>query len=209
MRSPESVTTRKGFWEGFSFYGIYLVVIPVFASGPLAIIAKAIGWHGPLALLIILPLGFGVGIWLLVKEVREEARRHFAAYDLYKRDWEGKQVDVIIVEDVCEAIEVDDLEDFGPGYVLKTSDGECLYVAGQMLLDCEDPEFPSQAVEIEYWPHSRELYAVRCWGEPVPIRGWVSINDLPTDLLNGCELLAVAPIPHAAAEESGILEEWS
>jgi hypothetical protein len=67
---------------------------------------------------------------------------------------------------VLDAVEVEGLEDFGPGYFLDLGDSTLLHVQGQYLLELEDEgRFPNRQLRIVRTPHARISFAFECLGE--------------------------------------------
>jgi hypothetical protein len=101
----------------------------------------------------------------------------------------------VLTFDVLRAWEVDDLDDFGPGFLFETGDGDFVYAASPLFLDFEE-KFPCGRITIERLPVSKMILKAKHEGNPIaPEVESVSINDLCSNDLcsgTGCEVLPPA-----------------
>jgi len=72
---------------------------------------------------------------------------------------------------VLDAIEIEEEEDEGPGFVLRLADGRTMLMAGQYLEPYRRRGFPWSAFQIEAAPHSGQFFRLRRTGERLPLSG--------------------------------------
>lgn len=110
------------------------------------------------------------------------------------QDAEEARIQQVRIGEINQVLPVDDLEDSGPGFLVRTRQDEVIYVAGQRFSDAlvefvasrtggsdSADKFPSSFV-LCYWPHAREISSIELTGTPpvVLCRG-VSISRPPVD----------------------------
>lgn len=91
----------------------------------------------------------------------------------------------ISISRITSAVPVYELEDFGPGYVVETSDNERVFIAGELLgkID-EDEEYLGETITITIMNGTTDLLDVGKSGESVPIQIEKGLNfqDLKLDV---------------------------
>lgn len=102
----------------------------------------------------------------------------------------GQSIDLIRLENVVSASAVDDLEDFGPGYVIDTEEGERVFFAGERVGEIDHKgESLSRTIEIDVNSGLQEVVDVRCFGPRVNISASLSIRELPIEPTTGFAIL--------------------
>lgn len=111
----------------------------------------------------------------------------------FQEDLARGTMQLVKIEGVVEAWGVDDLEDFEPGYVLRTAKDEYVYLHGQVIAQClmddlnesddsaaDDYEFPfpTSCVELEVLPGTREIESVKATGPIIETQDSISSIDL-------------------------------
>jgi len=101
-----------------------------------------------------------------------------------------QSIDLIRLENVVSAIAVDDLEDFGPGYVIDSEEGERVFFAGERVGEIDNEgQSLARTIEIDVNSGSQEVVDVRCFGPRVNISASLSIRELPIDPTTGFAIL--------------------
>lgn|GEM_PF-2162334 len=173
------------FWLAFSLVGacaIYFVTVEILlaveVSKPIAQVAGGIVTVTLLVLLVV-QLNVLTGI--------------------KKPEGYGYFIDHVRIENIIKALPVYELEDFGPGFLVETQEGEQIYFCGQILEeevyndDGDDvEEVMSETVIFEADHVSHEILNFSLEGEriAVELQGGVNVQDLPLeDLFTGYEVL--------------------
>lgn len=91
-------------------------------------------------------------------------------------------IDAIRIDNIETVMHVDDLEDFGPGYLIETLEGERVFFAGEELseIDNEGEEL-SETVALYVYADTPVLFDAKCEGSRVEVSGICSIQDLGID----------------------------
>lgn len=106
-------------------------------------------------------------------------------------------------EGICKVMHVDDLEDCGPGFLLRTRDDEYIYLATQMFEDMcashgaidldeggDTLDHLSEICEVDVLTEAQEIIAIRLEGDSIPVCGSVSVTQLPVDFERGFAILS-------------------
>jgi hypothetical protein len=106
-------------------------------------------WLTPLVLLI------GVVLFWVITRSGSRAFGEKVKDDLRRGEAAVHRVDVI------DAIEVEELEDEGPSFFIKTTEGTILYFAGQYFYRYQKRKFPWKSFEIIEAPSSKVFFALK------------------------------------------------
>jgi hypothetical protein len=168
-----------GWWPGC--FAVFIALfgpptIGILISGLIGVLLSRLlhwlGVPGPTERLITLivfyagpVIGFLLGLCLLVAYAVGSATEQLAARQAIARDLADDQVEVLRCT-VLDAVEVDGLEDTGPGYFLDLGDSTLLYLQGQYLDEfVEQDRFPNREIRIVRTPHAELSLSFECSGE--------------------------------------------
>jgi len=137
-----------------------------------------------------LSLACGLGCGLLLSAllyIKHEIGLHA---DFAKASYSAGKIKTVLIDHVVSSCEVDDLEDFGPGFVLSTSDNENVYVAGQGLYvnKTDGCELITERM-ILHVDDMQSVVSVERYGGAIPSVGSCSVNTLPIDPTIGFSIL--------------------
>lgn len=116
-----------------------------------------------------------------LNQARDSARRH--GYVALPEG--GSHRHRVTISRIITIWSVDGLEDFGPGYILRTAESEHVYCAGQAFLDSEDEGYAdgvfhlAETLTLELSDDLQYIEAVKCQGRRVPVMG----DEVPIDVL--------------------------
>jgi hypothetical protein len=75
---------------------------------------------------------------------------------------------VLILEPVT-VVEIEEVEDEGPSYIIENKNGETVLLTGQHLDEAKHKHFPWSRIEIVEAPHSSMFLSLKKAGSPIPI----------------------------------------
>lgn len=156
-----------------SLPGAAVAIVGVLAGGGAAGLLKTTG----LPVLPRLAIGIAIGVaaaalyrWRVLADVCPQPP---VRTTLFRREM------IIKIDGIVAARDVLELEDFGPGYVVETSDGEHVYLASQILPDVDDQNRAlGNHIQLRIAADSREILEFSAEGDPVPVRESVAVNEL-------------------------------
>lgn len=156
--------------------GLPIVLIGMLAAGGVGGLLQAAGLSVPLSVTIGIPFGVAAAV-LLQRRVSEDlGPQPPYQSSLFRREA------IITIDGIVAAFEVHDLEDFGPGYVVETSDGERVYLASQILPDVDEQDRAlGRRIQLRIDAEAGDILDFSAEGERIPIRGSVSFNELGID----------------------------
>ncbi len=193
---------RVGCISNMAFYGGFLIAYPLIAGGLIGSALKGFGVSENTAYLIGLSVAYPLSLAFMTVLVLCE--RHIRQTS--RGDLESGIIEVLSF-DVRRAWEVDDLDDFGPGFLFETGDGEFVYAASQRFLDFEE-NFPCARITIERLPVTKTILKAKCEGNPIATEAEnVSINDLCSNNFcsgTGCEVLLPTEISEEVLGKLGV-----
>jgi hypothetical protein len=215
---------RAGCISNMAFYGGFLIAYPLIGGGFIGSTLKGFGVSENTAYLIGLSVfigstlkGFGVSentAYLIGLSVAYPLSIAFmivlAWCERHVRQTSQGDLELGIVEvltfDVRRAWEVGDLDDFGPGFLFETGDGEFVYAASPLFFDFVE-RFPCTRITIGRLPVSKMILKAECEGNPIaPEAESVSINDLCSNELcsgTGCEVIPPAAMSEQVLDKLG------
>lgn len=164
--------------------GLPIVLIGMLAAGGVAGILQTAGLSAPLSATIGIPLGVAAAVHL--------RRRVSVDLDPQPQDRSSlfRKEAIITIDGIVSAIEVHDLEDFGPGYVVETSDGERVYLASQNLPDVDEQDRAlGHRIQLRIDADAGDILDFSAEGARIPIRGSVSVNELGVNEWAGFQIL--------------------
>lgn len=130
-------------------------------------------------------------VWLNVSATSSHSLRYWRAK---LQNAEEARIQQVRIREINQVLPVDDLEDSGPGFLVRTRQDEVTYIAGQLVGNAlvefvssrtrgsdSANKFPSSFV-LSHWPPAREISSIELTGTPPDVlcRG-VSIRQLPVD----------------------------
>ena len=199
------------YWDLWDYFSHSILTIGAFLVGLFAVCVPLSGlmWitgakPGGLMANVGLIIAILAGLAVMVRNIpnlwfETELKYH---RELLAQDHRAKVLDSVCISGISGAWDIDDLEDFGPGYVVETQDGEYAIVMtqflGEFLNDDGQPQsFPSESIVIDQFPLSKDFTDMRPSGKLVPIRGSVShsalIRYLPPGADSFCEFHQLDP----------------
>ena len=183
-----------------------VIALSAFAAMPVAGIASlvvlAVTRSETITARVAIPVWIAGTLWIARRVAKKWADRERPLADAVEHDRREMTVEVVKVTGIVKAKEVLELEDMGPGLLLRTRDNEVIYLAGPVLdeaapdpgltTDATDLEGPYAAEELvaECWSGTRELLAARWSGPQVEISGFVDFSELGIKEWTGCYVLA-------------------
>ena len=99
---------------------------------------------------------------------------------LVRRDLEQGEARITVIRPV-EVTEVEELEDEGPGYLVKTDDGTWIFFSGQEMLSPKRRGFPWSEFGAVEAPHSGVFFGLKRMGDSIPVER--TIPPLPYELV--------------------------
>ena len=192
---------RAGCISNMAFYGGFLIAYPLIGGGFIGSTLKGFGVSENTAYLIGLSVAYPLSIAFMI--VLAWCERHVRQTS--QGDLELGIVEVLTF-DVRRAWEVGDLDDFGPGFLFETGDGEFVYAASPLFFDFVE-RFPCTRITIGRLPVSKMILKAECEGNPIaPEAESVSINDLCSNELcsgTGCEVIPPAAMSEQVLDKLG------
>jgi len=204
--TPEEAVMIPGLQRHASGMLIRAIGVSAFAAMPVAGIASLIVLvvtrSETITARVAIPVWIAVTLWIarrVAKKRADEEKPLAEAAEHYRREM---TIEVVKVTGIVEATEVLELEDMGPGLLLRTRDNEVVYLAGPVLdeaaldlnsgtdtTELEDP-YAAEELVAECWSGTRELLSVRWSGPQVEISGFVDFSELGIKEWMGCYVLA-------------------
>jgi len=163
----------------------FLIIISHFFLIPLILG----GFIGAILIIIGIPKNFAYGLGLIsatfygifcfLKERKEDKRLTKMYAKHRRREVAEERVEVINMK-INKVCEIDDLEDFGPGYLFSVGSDTFVYAATQLFLDFNESKFPTKELIIEKLPHSKQILHVIPKGRLIKLnKRSISIKNLP------------------------------
>ena len=87
---------------------------------------------------------------------------------LVRQDIEKGEARVTVINPV-DVTEVEELEDEGPSYIVKTDQGDWVLLSGQELVQHKMRGFPWSQFSVDDAPHSGVFFGLTRSGDPVPV----------------------------------------
>ncbi len=153
----------------------------------------------------IVPLS--VGLYLLLGTIGGLQRFESESRERSRLDAQAGYLESIRVTGIVEVIEVYDLEDFGPGFLVDAGDAELLYLADQNLnVDEEGNLCCTDGIRVSRTPVSLHLQSAESRGRPKRSQRHISVAALSeAGLLDehfpSCILIPRDQFPWGAVEE--------
>jgi hypothetical protein len=124
---------------------------------------------------------------------------------LVRQDMEHGEARVSVIRPV-EVTEVEELEDEGPSYFIKTDEDDWILLTGQEMVSHKLRGFPWSQFSVDEAPHSGTFFGLTRMGDPVPITR--TIPPVPYELARD---LGVSSRTFTVLDEAGValLEEVS
>jgi len=164
--------------------GLPVALVGMLAAGGVGGLLQTAGLSVPLSVTIGIPFGVAAAVLLHRSVLADLGPQPPARSSFFRREA------IITIDGIVSAFEVHDLEDFGPGYVVVTSDGERVYLASQILPDVDDKNRAlGQRIQLRIDADAGEILDFSAGGEPIPIRGSVSLKSLGIDEWSGFQIL--------------------
>ncbi len=85
-----------------------------------------------------------------------------------RQDLEDGSVRITVIEP-ADVTEVEELEDEGPSYIVKTGEDDWILLSGQEMLPYKRRGFPWSKFGVEEAPHSGVFFGLTRMGDPVPV----------------------------------------
>jgi hypothetical protein len=88
---------------------------------------------------------------------------------------------VVTITNITECLSVDGLEDVGPGYIVRTYEGDKVYFAGQLVAEHDSNGESLYSMIVLTVSVSHDLLEMQCYGDliPVSISRAVTVTALP------------------------------
>lgn len=120
--------------------------------------------------------------------------------DLQAKDMRAGYRERISVSGIVDVIEVLDLEDFGPGFIVDSGDPELLcIILGDGRLDDAGVLPCSAGLEVVRTPASHVLQSIEARGAPIPVTRCISVSELASDCfpseISDCVLIPRSEFP--------------
>ena len=85
-----------------------------------------------------------------------------------REDLKVGQAKVLVLEPTT-VVEIEEVEDEGPSYIIEDKSGETVLLTGQHLDEAKRKRFPWSRIEIVEAPHSSMFLSVKKAGSPIPV----------------------------------------
>lgn len=162
------------------------VVVAVIFGGIVSTLVRALGVAGTWHFAIGAISGIVILVWRLVHVfLHSEASPIRTAVSC-----QNKATQIVRITNIVSAEPVLDLEDFGPGYIVETVEGDRVYFSGQVVAEYDhDGEALSTTVVLGIV--EKDVISVEADGEAVPVAfsKSVSINQLAVEPTDGFAIL--------------------
>lgn len=186
----DNVATEKSHrrlsWREHTLLYSGQVVVAVIGGGMVSTLVRVLGVAGTWPFAIGAISGVVILVWRLVSICcQSEASPNHTDLSL-----QNKAMQIVRITNIVKAAPVLDLEDFGPGYIVETVEGDQVYFSGQAVAEYDhDGESLSTTVVLEVV--GKDVVGVEINGEivPVAVSQSVSISQLTIEPTNGFAIL--------------------
>ncbi len=164
--------------------GLPIVLIGMLVAGGVGGLLQTAGLSAPLSATIGIPFGVAAAVLLQRRVSADLGPQPPTRSSLFREEA------IITIDGIVSALAVHDLEDFGPGYVVETSDGERVYLASQILPDVDEQDRAlGQRIRLRIDADAGDILDFSAEGARIPIRGSVAVNELGVNEWVGFQIL--------------------
>jgi hypothetical protein len=75
----------------------------------------------------------------------------------------------VLILEPATVVEIEEVEDEGPSYIIENTSGETILLTGQHLYQAKHRRFPWSRIEIVEAPHSSMFLSLKKAGSPIPV----------------------------------------
>ena len=139
------------------------MILPSFGASIIATICLALGLSKGIMQAVVVGswvIGIVISLRYSTQDLTDQSED---SIDYTSREW------IVEISHITAVYSVDDLEDFGPGYIVSTSDDEAVFVSGQILGEYDDDGQHLTQELVVTVSCDMDITSVECKGEKIAV----------------------------------------